>query len=244
MFLLPIILKEKAEAWRHDRRKLHEKAKQARVFEQLQAILDEHDAGRVDVDINHRLRQRYKLLCRSRLSEEKTPAKKSSVELLDFMKALLHTNLSLERTTAPSEEARPSLKASAERTALHLLADSICEGRRTSLFAGGGELELPVRVWWKTAASEGRLSFPLGDAGEHAEIQNLVKACTPATFGRGQEDVLDDQYRRAGKLDLAEFLTDFCPYKTGIIDQITKLLCATEREGWIRCELYKLNVSI
>ena len=57
--------------------------------------------------------------------------------------------------------------------------------------------------------------------------------------------MLDDNYRKAGKLDTDQFLTSFCPYATGIIDVVTQLLLPNSTGGEpraIKAELYKLNV--
>lgn len=56
------------------------------------------------------------------------------------------------------------------------------------------------------------------------DFKHLLKACDPASFGRGGEAILDEKYRKAGKLDCSQFATSFCPYETGIIDVITQLL--------------------
>ena len=56
------------------------------------------------------------------------------------------------------------------------------------------------------------------------EIDQLVKACKPASFGLGGEVVLDEKYRKAGKLDKTEFATSFSPYEAGIIDIVAQLL--------------------
>ena len=56
------------------------------------------------------------------------------------------------------------------------------------------------------------------------ELDQLIAACQPASFGRAGEAVLDEEYRKAGKLDKSEFATSFCPYEAGIIDVITQLL--------------------
>jgi hypothetical protein len=53
---------------------------------------------------------------------------------------------------------------------------------------------------------------------------DLITACEPATFGREVRDVYDEQYRKATRLDTADFCTDFCPYQTGIIDIVSQLL--------------------
>lgn len=44
----------------------------------------------------------------------------------------------------------------------------------------------------------------LGRATE-AELDALSSACQPATFGLNQRDVLDETYRKAGKLDTTIF---------------------------------------
>ena len=36
----------------------------------------------------------------------------------------------------------------------------------------------------------------------HDELEQLTQACVPATFGVNEKDVLDETYRKAGKLDL------------------------------------------
>ncbi|KAI5236827.1 hypothetical protein E4T43_08378 [Aureobasidium subglaciale] len=53
---------------------------------------------------------------------------------------------------------------------------------------------------------------------------SLISSCEPAAFGRGGENVYDEQYRKATKLDVSDFCTDFCPYQTGIIDVVSQLL--------------------
>jgi hypothetical protein len=77
----------------------------------------------------------------------------------------------------------------------------------------------------------------------------LVGDCQPATFGRGQQDILDESYRKAGKLDPTQFSTNFCPYEAGIIDAVTTMLL-NETVGendqvslGVWAELYKLNVG-
>jgi hypothetical protein len=72
----------------------------------------------------------------------------------------------------------------------------------------------------------------------------LANACQPATFGRNSEDVLDESYRKAGKLDTTQFATSFDLHSTGIpraveSNFLEETLSAT---GAIKYELYKLNV--
>ena len=78
-------------------------------------------------------------------------------------------------------------------------------------------------------------------------LQALEQACEAATFGRDDEAVLDETYRKALKLDPTEFSIDFCPYSYGIIDAIAQILLPTlnvklPTMRGVRAELYKLNV--
>lgn len=56
------------------------------------------------------------------------------------------------------------------------------------------------------------------------EFHKLLAACQPASFGLGNKNVLDEEYRKAGKLDCTDFATTFCPYAAGIVDLVTQLL--------------------
>ncbi|KAH0335327.1 hypothetical protein KCU81_g9046, partial [Aureobasidium melanogenum] len=67
------------------------------------------------------------------------------------------------------------------------------------------------------------LRLPTNTTNDPAFL-NLISTCEPATFGRGGKDVYDEQYRKAIKLDTDDFLTDFSPYETGIIDIVQQLL--------------------
>ena len=44
-----------------------------------------------------------------------------------------------------------------------------------------------------------------------AQAQDLSHACSPATFGLNNQDVLDESYRKAGKLDVGKFAWLFSP---------------------------------
>lgn len=63
------------------------------------------------------------------------------------------------------------------------------------------------------------------------DFDHLLKACQPAFFGRGGEAVLDEEYRKAGKLDRSQFATSFCPYESGIVDVVTQLLIPQYKHG-------------
>lgn len=76
-----------------------------------------------------------------------------------------------------------------------------------------------------------------------AQLHQLADACDAATFGFNEKDVLDESYRKAGKLDRSEFATGFDVHRNGLVDIVRNdLLNDEEVQGSIRAELYKLNV--
>ncbi|KAL4739206.1 hypothetical protein BDV11DRAFT_170239 [Aspergillus similis] len=88
-------------------------------------------------------------------------------------------------------------------------------------------------------------SFSCGDT-----LRRLVADCDPASFGRGEEDVIDPEYRRAGKINTGQFATSFHPADFGILENIAQVLLPSisnetdNQLGFrkITAELYKLNV--
>ena len=153
----------------------------------------------------------------------------------------------------------------------HLL-QSLERSRHLANFACGGNIPVtkpdgstdyprlpaPVVIRWdhpvhstentSTATFLGEKVVFSDEIQETAALSVLVRDCQPATFGRGQQDILDESYRKAGKLDPTQFSTNFCPYETGIIDAVTTvLLNETVGENdqvsmGVWAELYKLNV--
>ena len=47
------------------------------------------------------------------------------------------------------------------------------------------------------------------------ELKHLAESCDVATFGVNNEDVHDESYRKAGKLDTEHFAAGFDPIGTG-----------------------------
>ncbi|KAL6720878.1 hypothetical protein ACLMJK_002803 [Lecanora helva] len=98
-----------------------------------------------------------------------------------------------------------------------------------------------------------KLTLPLSKEEESA-VESLVNQCEPATFGKGGDEVLDESYRKAVKLDNDRFSTNFNPYDVGIIEAINQSLlpgvAKTFADGksvfedhlGVVAELYKLNV--
>jgi hypothetical protein len=74
-------------------------------------------------------------------------------------------------------------------------------------------------------------------------LKSLVKACQPATFGVNRKDVLDESYRKAGKLDSSEFGINLHIENSGLLDHVASSLFQFDNEErYIKAELYKLNV--
>ena len=82
--------------------------------------------------------------------------------------------------------------------------------------------------------------------GSITEIQarDLSRACSPATFGLNHQDVLDESYRKAGKLDVGKFSWPFSPASRSdfIVQLVSGLFPSDSLHKGIRFELYKLNV--
>ncbi|KAJ7212871.1 hypothetical protein B0H12DRAFT_1059275 [Mycena haematopus] len=76
------------------------------------------------------------------------------------------------------------------------------------------------------------------------QLDALSEACQKATFGRNQEDVLDETYRKAGQMSAKDFIIRFNLEKSGILDDVhTHLLEGFgQPEKRIEAELYKLNI--
>ncbi|KAL1762821.1 hypothetical protein FB107DRAFT_285249 [Schizophyllum commune] len=75
------------------------------------------------------------------------------------------------------------------------------------------------------------------------ELATLASACQPATFGVNKQDVLDETYRKAGKLDNNKFASLLKLENYGLIDTIRdELLQEGAVDKGIKYEVYKVNV--
>ena len=75
------------------------------------------------------------------------------------------------------------------------------------------------------------------------DLDSLIAACDPATFGRGDEDVYDESYRKAVKMDASNFAVQFDPAASGLLKTIENQLLQGDTEKMrIKAELYKLNI--
>lgn len=113
---------------------------------------------------------------------------------------------------------------------------------RTTQLHGGYHCHL-VKSLLNLTSPVRRSRLNLSDATDH-QLSDLNKACKPASFGRDNQDVLDESYRKAGKLDLTEFATTFDLADTDIMDIVKSELVEGDKEieKVVRAELYKLNV--
>jgi hypothetical protein len=115
----------------------------------------------------------------------------------------------------------------------------------------------PVKIFWATSndSKARNLVLPIDDTtleSSQSTLQQLVDDCPLATFGRGQKDVFDLEYRKAGRMDPCHFSTTFHPANFGIIENIEQRLLpsistTTQNSLGFRkltAELYKLNVRI
>ena len=75
------------------------------------------------------------------------------------------------------------------------------------------------------------------------ELEQLTQACKPASFGVNKEDVLDETYRKAEKMDSESFSPHLDPVHTDLLKIIRDyLLEGSQSMKNIKLELYKLNV--
>lgn len=119
---------------------------------------------------------------------------------------------------------------------------------------GQEEIFPSVTLRWDNSQSAGAsISFPLRlhDNVSRRSLEDLCHISQPATFGLGGRDVLDENYRKATKLDPSMFSTNFHPHDCGILDSIQQILLPSTVKGGqgigigpygVRAELYKLNV--
>lgn len=154
---------------------------------------------------------------------------------------------------------------------LQKLASAVNGHAATATFACGGSVPIsdlsignfassaqnsvpPVTIRWDVKDSEqSKIAFPLPhhDDVSLRMLDSLLRHCQPATFGVGGRDVLDEEYRKAAKLDTSEFSTNFHPHDCGILDSVEQILLPSTIRGGqgvgigpqgVRAELYKFNV--
>ncbi|KAI0056408.1 hypothetical protein BV25DRAFT_1832295 [Artomyces pyxidatus] len=97
-------------------------------------------------------------------------------------------------------------------------------------------------LFYKSGDGSNARHIDLADATPE-QLQALADACEPATFGVEQQDVMDESYRKAGKMDSQAFMTRLIPERTSLVDIVRGyLLEGADSSRTIKLELYKLNV--
>ncbi|KAG7096291.1 hypothetical protein E1B28_003738 [Marasmius oreades] len=81
----------------------------------------------------------------------------------------------------------------------------------------------------------------LTDTTHPSELEALSASCDQATFGRAHEDVLDESYRKAGKLDLGRFASTFDAAQI-FPTIIPYLIQGKDAEQRVEADMHKLNV--
>ncbi|KAI6123203.1 hypothetical protein EDD16DRAFT_684597 [Pisolithus croceorrhizus] len=75
------------------------------------------------------------------------------------------------------------------------------------------------------------------------ELDSLSNACQPTSFKVNHEQVYDESYRKAGKMNTANFATQFSVRNAGLIHIVRReLLDHSDANPEIKAELYKFNV--
>lgn len=76
------------------------------------------------------------------------------------------------------------------------------------------------------------------------ELEQLAQACEPASFGLNDEDVLDETYQKARKLDPGLFSTPLAPEQTDLVNKVIRrdLLEGTDSARKLKVELNRLKV--
>lgn len=103
--------------------------------------------------------------------------------------------------------------------------------------AHGGTVSLPDNEEIGLKIHGRTVSFPLKSGSEGL----LLNACVSAPFGRGKKECFDETYRKALKLDGTYFSTEFDIFKTGLLQEIQRILCP-DQKGILIAEKDKLNV--
>ncbi|KAM3512043.1 hypothetical protein MY11210_004303 [Beauveria gryllotalpidicola] len=111
----------------------------------------------------------------------------------------------------------------------------------------------PITIRWDVSglshANESpcrKLTLPVAKQADRDALSALIRDCRPATFGLGGQDVYDESYRKALKMNPDEFCSTFDPYSLGIVDTIAQILLPCYLDSTthraVEARLYKLNV--
>ncbi|KZT39340.1 hypothetical protein SISSUDRAFT_1119066 [Sistotremastrum suecicum HHB10207 ss-3] len=146
----------------------------------------------------------------------------------------------MEPVTEP--ENHHLLKTITKLEHLQELRKAVEETKESPIFAQGTwEFPNSQLILWYNEGSDARcLKFPTANK---EELKRLSDACDPATFGRNQQDVLDESYRLARKMDITNFSINMGFNFHDLLTYATRRLLGVQHEDKdFHAELYKLNV--
>ena len=111
-------------------------------------------------------------------------------------------------------------------------------------FTCGGHLESsdPIELVYRKRNGEWAPRSVVFPKPDEDSLKDLVEACSPATFGQGETNVYDKNYRDAVALERSMFTTNFELCSSSILRKIQSLLLPNESVHTIRAEPYKLNI--
>ncbi len=69
-----------------------------------------------------------------------------------------------------------------------------------------------------------KVTLPVTEQADRDALNAMIRDCQPATFGLDGEDVYDETYRKALKMNTDAFCSTFDPYSLGIVDSIAQML--------------------
>ncbi|KAF7303427.1 Fe2OG dioxygenase domain-containing protein [Mycena indigotica] len=101
-------------------------------------------------------------------------------------------------------------------------------------------------VYYHTGGESGEARLIDFCTAAEGDVAKLAAACAPASFGLGPADVLDESYRKAGKLDVNRFAARLDVTASGILEAVSPYLLdgrdADTEDAVLVAEMYKLNV--
>ncbi|RXW16196.1 hypothetical protein EST38_g9656 [Candolleomyces aberdarensis] len=144
-------------------------------------------------------------------------------------------------STAASKTRRPPLDPALQELQAKvqsLVAPNFCTGTLPLDSSEGG-------LFYRKDGDGSNASFISFTDGvpQDEEILKLVEVCQQATFGRGEQDVFNESYRKAWKLETAQFSAQFDLARSGIMETVHDQLLHYEKNTMeLEPQLYKLNV--
>lgn len=148
--------------------------------------------------------------------------------------------------------------AETQTNLLNRLAKSLDGEKATATFACGGTrsegfldakkqeivpLANPILFYEDKRGECHKVTFP----ATAEEMEKLASHCDPASFGVGEVETMDTEYRSAWKLDNTKFVTSIHPFDCDIMEVVKQLLFPgaiklDPLRPIVIAELYKLNV--